>query len=711
MKLFRKIKSWFVILPMLWFMYVSVQLMMERSASLAAMEMANHLHQQDHHMQNQLSLDSMPKDPETIRQIRRIWEAMSDVTKQSLHDGSRKEKPQEEKKGEMVKDQHNAGPIQLVTVAANKPEDDKVTFPPYVEEWFENGPGEGGKPIVINQTLLSPEEKERYNKGWQHNSFNQYASDMMSVHRSLPDNRSPECKAQQYAENLPEVSVIIIFHNEAWSVLLRSVHSILNRTPKQLLRQVILVDDYSTMEHLKRPLEVYWRREPKVTIVHAPKRMGLTRARILGYNQATAPVLVFLDSHIECFPGWLEPMLARVNQNPNVTVFPSIETIQEETLAVQMNNNVDFHGIFRWKDLNFNWQPMPESQRKKRTSAFSPIRFVVTRAFCWLPPLLDRIVQDPRNVPYPNIEIIYDDTLHVTQTVPGSRAIFRLRDLTFQWEFIPDYEKKRRKSNADPIRSPTMPGGLFAIDRDFFTKLGAYDPELDYWGGENIELSFKAWMCHGAIELIPCSHIGHIFRRSNPIHWMSNVGPKNSVRVAEVWMDDYKNYFYEAINYKLGEYGDVTDRRKLREQLQCHDFAWYIENVFPNIKIPRNVIGAGEIRNEASPQCIDNMGGSGSPKLYPCHGLGTNQFWYFSKDGVIYSETSHICVNAGKILQMQGPCENNWKYREDKTIYHEATNKCMQASVTSNDITLEECNDSKWQKWNVQPRRTDLVFP
>ncbi|KAK7486243.1 hypothetical protein BaRGS_00022566, partial [Batillaria attramentaria] len=86
-------------------------------------------------------------------------------------------------------------------------------------------------------------------------------------------------------------------------------------------------------------------------------------------------------------------------------------------------------------------------------------------------------------------------------------------------------------------------------------------------------------------------------------------------------------------------------------------------------------------------------------------------FWYFSKDGVIYSDTSHICVNAGKILQMRGPCENNWKYREDKAIYHEATNRCMQASVTSNDITLEECNDSKWQKWNVQPRRTDLVFP
>jgi polypeptide N-acetylgalactosaminyltransferase len=50
-------------------------------------------------------------------------------------------------------------------------------------------------------------------------------------------------------------------------------------------------------------------------------------------------------------------------------------------------------------------------------------------------------------------------------------------------------------------------------------------------------------MCGGRVEIVPCSRVGHVFRSWTPYELTNRDIAKNSIRVAMVWMDEFK-YLY-----------------------------------------------------------------------------------------------------------------------------------------------------------------------
>ena len=64
--------------------------------------------------------------------------------------------------------------------------DKSVLIPPV--DSSPDAPGEMGRPVVLPANM-SVELKKTVDDGWMKNAFNQYASDLISVHRTLPDPR------------------------------------------------------------------------------------------------------------------------------------------------------------------------------------------------------------------------------------------------------------------------------------------------------------------------------------------------------------------------------------------------------------------------------------------------------------------------------------------------------------------------------------------
>nr|XP_046250148.1 probable polypeptide N-acetylgalactosaminyltransferase 8 [Scatophagus argus] len=492
---------------------------------------------------------------------------------------------------------------------------------------------------------LSEEDQREAQGLFDSYGYNVFLSDRLPLDRPLPDTREPRCLKKSYPKDLPSLGVVLIYLNEALSVIKRALCSIINRTPKNLLKEIIMVDDNSSNEDLKGDLDVFVRslekQNPSVHIkrVRHSEQQGLAYARASGWRAATADVVAILDAHIEVHEMWAEPLLTQIKADRTVVVSPVFDRV------------------------NF-------------------------------------------------------DDLKVVQYLPAAHA--------FDWalwcmyeQFSPEYYKLNDSSL--PGKSPSVMGILVA-ERKFLGEIGLLDEGMKVYGGENVELGIRVWTCGGSIEVVPCSKIAHIERYHKP--YMRDLSPamkRNALRVAEVWMDEYKHNINLAWNLPFENHGidigDVSERKKLREKLNCKPFKWYLENVYPKLDPWDNILAYGGMKNLDADMCLDQGPVPGhTPIAFACFYYGP-QFTYYRKSGELYigGIKSHK-YNDNRCLADVGKKETEpglynckeamqegmgiyWDFTQGKQLKNRQTKRCLE--IKDSKLIIQKCSGQRWEIQNI----------
>ncbi|CAG9809706.1 unnamed protein product [Chironomus riparius] len=291
------------------------------------------------------------------------------------------------------------------------------------------------------------------------------------------------------------------------------------------------------------------------------------------------------------------------------------------------------------------------------------------------------------------------------------------------WTWIFHEISQELKDPIKPFPTPIMLGCAFAIDRKFFIEeLGGYDEQLDIWNGENYELSFKLHLCADGLFEVPCSRVAHTFRDINPSRsWKYDYVARNFKRVAEVWLDEYKEILYnrEPQKFENVDPGDLTLQKKIRKDLNCKPFKYFLDVVAPDMaarypplrQVP--VFASGTIRSVANDSNLC-LYGENVPfielELNECyHNLiepFSQQYWLLTFYKQLALRNTELCMDtAGKSMFDCHYEGGNQLFNYDRAsmqIFNKGKDKtvCLTADHEIKRISFENCDEANdYQRW------------
>lgn len=338
-------------------------------------------------------------------------------------------------------------------------------------------------------------------------------------------------------------------------LLSATVHSILARTPPELIAEIVIVEQELSDKPIQDDkLDAEYQQlqdlSPLVKLVKIPGIGGVVRARIGVIDKtATGSLIVLMDPFVEVWSStWLQQLVLPVMENPRTIAVPTLRKLRPDR-SLDGTDKTD----------------------------------------------------------------LYYTTLHEEAYVQKLPTRFRAKAKTGQ-----------APSGWEPFETAYIEGPVLAFRKDQFQLLGKWDRGLERYGGDNLALAFKYWMCHGRVVAVPCAHAGYVslsewtlppvpesiiqgdgidskrdfkfFDKSLKDDPAAILRVKNLMRVIKVWVGDdtaAKQHFYRAAfgNTNLppewNQYEtDMNDDEsfidaeiRVKEKFECHDFEWFDRHV------------------------------------------------------------------------------------------------------------------------------------